>query len=226
MKTLAPKTGDSGLTLIELLVVVAVIAVLAAMLLPALNGGPKGATRIRCINNLKQIDLGLMLYASDYGNRYPMQVSAQNGGTMEFAYTDHVFPHFEKLGKYLPNGQLFKLLICPADKTRVATTNFSALNDLNISYFLNVDASINTNTPPQAPQTILLGDRNLALNRKPVMAGLLTASTNSNLNWTDEIHRKGGNLAFVDGHVEWSKTDSLNSYIQKQSLPTNRLCVP
>lgn len=222
MKTLPGNGKVSGLTLIELLVVIAVIAVLAAMLLPALSGGGR-SPRIQCISNLRQIDLGFMMYASDYGNQYPMQVSAQNGGTMEFIYTDHVFPHFEKLQKYIHEPRLFKVLICPSDKTRFAATNSEALNDLNLSYFFNADAAYTTNNPSQA---ILLGDRNLALNRQPVKASPLTVSTNSNLNWTDEIHRKGGNLAFVDGHVEWSKIDTLNSWIQKQPLATNRFCIP
>lgn len=222
MKTLPGNGKVSGLTLIELLVVIAVIAVLAAMLLPA-GSHKQRPTRTICMNNLKQIDLGLMMYASDYGNQYPMQLSSQNGGTLEFIYTDHIFLHFEKLNKYLPNGQLLRVLVCPADKTRQAATNQAALNDLNISYFLNVDATITTNAPSQV---ILLGDRNLALNRQPVKAGLITVSTNATLDWTDEIHRKGGNLAFVDGHVEWNKINALDSWIQRQPLATNRFCVP
>jgi prepilin-type N-terminal cleavage/methylation domain-containing protein len=66
-RRLDPRKQGDGFTLTELLVVIGVIALLAATLLPALAGTKIGTKNIQCLNNLRQLTSGALMYQSDNG---------------------------------------------------------------------------------------------------------------------------------------------------------------
>ena len=220
-----PRFGQSkpvAFTLLELLVVIAIIAILAVMLLPTV-GHKQPATRMVCISNQKQVALGLSLFNSDHHDTFPWQASVTNGGTLETSSNGDVVPCYAAVTNYIHYPSIF---LCRTDKTRSVVLPGATLSRTNVSYFMNLDATL-TNSPSHA---VLTGDRHLEVNRKSVAPGLFALSTNQTIAWTSELHPSsrtpGGGLSFVDGHVEWTSQKTLPKIISRQTMPAIRLAVP
>lgn len=102
--------SKKAFTLIELLVVIAIIALLLAIITPALRTAKESARKLLCRNNLRQIGLGLRIYAEEYNGKLPMN---QSGGWMwDISYwtTDII----------LDSGGDKRTFYCPSEKTKKA----------------------------------------------------------------------------------------------------------
>ena len=205
------------MTLVEVLIVITALVIVVAVFIPR-QAHPSTASQINCMMNIKQIDFAFLMDAEDNSRRFTIQTPVTNGGTMEFLDRNQTFPHYQKLSKYLPDLLVF---VCPADKTRHAADNYEHLTDNNLSYFLNADVS--TNNPSKS---IMVGDRHLQANGKPVGHGTFTVRTNMFLTWTAEMHRGNGILGFADGHTETCRPYNLNLVIQSQAFAATHLSIP
>ena len=199
------------------MVIIAVLAILVAMLLPALASAKKRAQRINCVNNLKQDGLAFRLWEGDNGDKYPMSVSTDKGGTLEFTTGADTFRHFQVMSNELSTP---KILVCPAD-TRVAAANFVRLNNQNVSYFVGLDAT------DIEPQRFLDGDRNLSADNEPEN-GILKLVPGQRVSWTEAIHVNQGNFGLSDGSVQQASNSGLLEALKKSGDATNtwRIALP
>ncbi len=204
MRRARPTPRPSGFTLLELLVVIALIAILAALLQPALQQAKSRAQRIQCVNRLSQVGLAFHSFAHDHAGHFPMQVTVADGGTLELARSGlqlsgpfyFSFRHFQALSNEL--AQVTKVLVCPADN-RSGAPDFRSLKNGNLSFFVNVNSTYS------APNSILAGDRNLTNSSAPG-ATTINLAPGQKAFWTGELHQYRGNLLFADGHVSESRT--------------------
>ena len=117
-------------TLIELLVVIAIIAILASLLLPALGAAKARAQRLKCMSQMKQLGLGMTLFAGDHNDQYPPTAYSTGDYMYQLSWDDYIHRY---IGGTDPDADLIlgisgaiadpnlipKILKCPADKIQI-----------------------------------------------------------------------------------------------------------
>jgi competence protein ComGC len=217
MKIFSRRLTTKAFTLIELLTIIVAIAVIVAVLVPLTSRPRVYINYVNCSNNLKQIGLSVRLWANDNGDRFPISVSTNQGGSLESIQTSDAFRHFQTLSNELSTP---KVIVCPQDSRTAATNWWSTdLNNSKVSYFVGLEAD------ESKPQTILSGDRNITTGFLP-RNGTLWMATNRPVGWAAQIHTNAGNICFSDGGVQFFTSSGLRRHYQRSGLPATRLAVP
>jgi type II secretory pathway pseudopilin PulG len=214
----SPSRRTAAFTLPELAIVLGVIFVLALLILPPLARSQLKAGRTKCVNQLKNVGLGLRIFSADNKGAWPWQVSTNQGGSREFLQDPSlVWPHFLALSNELSSPRSMR---CPVDLESIDTlTWIDSRTNSAFSYFLGLDAS------EENPNSILGGDSNLELNGQRLRSTLVTLRTNATLQFDNSRHKDppsgAGNILLGDGSVHQVASARLREALFLPGDPTN-----
>jgi prepilin-type N-terminal cleavage/methylation domain-containing protein len=221
LKNSSVNAAGEGFTLIELLVVIAIIAILAALLLPALSAAKAKAWTTSCNSNLHQIGLGMRMFADDNNERYP-----ESGGDIKWNVPDVAPPNgsgllswMQQIFPYTVNTNVYN---CPGNAQLPQSLRgpFNYFNGCNAAYVSSGGqcAAVNS-TAVQFPSAYVLGGDTAGMTNSagklkfdPLDAdkddytqNCVGGAADPSITEAWQIHSKGQNVMFGDGHSNWYK---------------------
>jgi len=185
----------AGFTLIELLVVIAIIAILAAILFPVFARAREKARQTSCLSNMKQLSLGIYMYAQDYDERFPGGGGMGDNGAWHPAWWEEIYP-------YVKNAQVFE---CPSHSNvqyNPYATSYGC-NPYSVMFWMS---GAKVASLANVAGTICIGEK--PGNDWPCYPS--NAVDPGGAPWilqnkVDPRHNEGANFGFCDGHAKWLK---------------------
>jgi prepilin-type N-terminal cleavage/methylation domain-containing protein/prepilin-type processing-associated H-X9-DG protein len=213
-------------TLIELLVVIAIIAILAAMLMPALSRAKTKAQQTACLNNLRQLQTGWMIYVDDHENTMPLNdnriTSYSSNASSTNAWVSGDATYSADLS-YIRQGTIYSYVgnpgvyHCPTDYSLINNSNVLRARSYSLDFFLNgsLDPAYAVYHAPDLDSTVVAkysGISHPALtlafldeNANTIEDGVYLLFRDPDETWQNapsDRHSQGMNLSFADGHCE------------------------